>query len=471
MYDFPGGDGKHEWIEVYTTEPLTLTEYTFLEGGVYHGIHEFQGGTQMEAGSYAVIADDAQTFLSDNPGWSGVLFDSSFSLKNDGETLSLADGDKTVLFEVTYDTNLGENGDGNTLQMLQGTWGVGAPTPGSANSHHALPEETTESDEETNSGSTNQNSSQENSGEGNGSVPLLQPGNKRLTADAGSSKTVFVGSEVTFHGRGYGFQNEALTTARYTWNLGDGTFVEGQNILYRYHYPGQYTAVLSVSSGEYNAVDQVIVTVVRPTIVIEDVTYGTNGYVTLKNESQHPIDITSWSIHVGEQMFAFPPRSILSSYQSTPFGSYVFGFPITQGKTVQLHDTLGVPVAEYRAVKEVPISSRPQASAPTQRKVAVAKMVDPSAGAEAGSAPAPQNTEAEEDTDSEISETDEETNTGSTSTLTAGVPYSMTEGREGGIVWWIIGLVALSVIPVFALQLSKHKEVKEAEEYDIIEEE
>lgn len=130
MYDLAeGSDTGREWIEVYNAgAPIDLLKYKVIENGSQHKI---SGPGMLPANTYAVIADNPAKFKNDHPAYSGILFDSAFSLNNDGETLALADPGGGVLDSVQY-TNASGNGTGDSLQRNPGSnqFDAGISTPG-----------------------------------------------------------------------------------------------------------------------------------------------------------------------------------------------------------------------------------------------------------------------------------------------------------------------------------------------------
>jgi len=135
MYDLPGLDAKHEWIEIVNTgdESIDLTDWKFFEGDVNHRLTVVMGSALLPSGTHAVIADDTNTFLSDWPDFSGTLFDSSFSLKNTGELIVIRNAELTDVNVVAYMSRWGGKGDGNSLQFFETSWRAASPTPGAPN--------------------------------------------------------------------------------------------------------------------------------------------------------------------------------------------------------------------------------------------------------------------------------------------------------------------------------------------------
>ena len=139
MYDLKeGSDTGREWVEIFNSgsEVVDLTGWRFYEAETNHKINLFRETNTflLPAGGYAIIADDPNKFLIDWSNFSGVVLDSSFSLSNTGETITLRNGELVDIDNVTYSSGWGANGDGNSLQNVNGTWVAQAPTPGAANS-------------------------------------------------------------------------------------------------------------------------------------------------------------------------------------------------------------------------------------------------------------------------------------------------------------------------------------------------
>lgn len=148
MYDLAeGSDSGREWIEVLNTSGavVDLTAWKVFENGTNHKI---SGGSAVQPGTYAVIADNAEKFRADWPSFTGVVFDSAFSLSNDGEALSLRSGALVDVDSVSYSTDLGGKGTGDSLQLTGGIFAPGMPTPGAGIPSSGLvrsPEKTTKS--------------------------------------------------------------------------------------------------------------------------------------------------------------------------------------------------------------------------------------------------------------------------------------------------------------------------------------
>jgi hypothetical protein len=134
MYDLNGTDTNREWIEVYNNGSTTinLTGWKFYEASTKHTLTLLNGSMILFAGNYSVIIQDIDSFVADNPNFTGTLFDSSFDLSNSGEELGIWNGTNHI-FNITYNTSIGANGDGKSLQFYNNSWQACTPTPGTQN--------------------------------------------------------------------------------------------------------------------------------------------------------------------------------------------------------------------------------------------------------------------------------------------------------------------------------------------------
>jgi hypothetical protein len=137
MYDPPGTDSGHEWIEVYnaSASPIPLATWKIYEGDASHKIVAASGDKMLAAQTYAVIAESVAKFSADHPDFTGELFHSAFSLDNAGETIELHDASSTTVESAAYDSSQGALGDGSSLQRLPddaAPFSPHTPSPGAA---------------------------------------------------------------------------------------------------------------------------------------------------------------------------------------------------------------------------------------------------------------------------------------------------------------------------------------------------
>ena len=135
MYNLEGSDSDREWIEIFNsgTTTVDLTDWKLYDGQSNHKLNITQGSAIISPGGYAIISSGTDKFLADNPSFNGAILESSFSLNNSGETLSLKDAKDNIIDQVTYSSSMGANGDGLSLQKINGDWRAALPTPGREN--------------------------------------------------------------------------------------------------------------------------------------------------------------------------------------------------------------------------------------------------------------------------------------------------------------------------------------------------
>ena len=347
MYDLEGSDAKREWIEVVNTGSVLVDigEWKFFEADTNHKLNLIKGDSNLGVGGYAVIADNADTFLSDWPNFSGVLFDSSFSLKNTGEFIALRNSELVDIDSVTYSSEWGASGDGNSLQLVGGKWVVGSPTPGGTNMGSSVPSTPDESVEE---GQTVQTTS-------TGSSFSTKP---QITAHAGENRVVIVGADTEFRGEALGLKGEPLTGARLLWNMGNGELKEGQAILHSYHYPGEYVVVLTVSSGEFSASDRLIVTATEAQVSISKVS---SDLIELRNGSDVELNLSWWILKAGKESFTIPKDTLILPGKALIFSNEVTKLTVVNPESVALLYPNGVEAYHYGSntinIEQVPTIS------------------------------------------------------------------------------------------------------------------
>jgi len=133
MYDPPSSDTGREWIEIYSDGNCTnLANYKLFESNVNHGLTLKNGSFTLCNNEYAIIADDADSF-SQEYNFTGNLYDSSFSLSNTNETISLKSNATNIVNTIAYDYLLGAQGNSKTLCLLNNILRECKQTPGYEN--------------------------------------------------------------------------------------------------------------------------------------------------------------------------------------------------------------------------------------------------------------------------------------------------------------------------------------------------
>ncbi len=394
LYDYKvlddDSDDGREWIEVINVGPgsVTLTEIQLVDedveedevnvsgGSTHHGIKEFRGGAVLTPGSVAIISEKPDTFLQRYSTYTGLLFASSFSLKNTGLSLNLLfgkRGERSITTTTTYSSDDGGKGDGNSLHIAQdGTITASTPTPGEVSGF-------TIDYSEVEGGETG------TTGTSTSSVTTLSPTElaeeKRIfkkTIDdfrvtispypiLTALTTKFVLEEI--------FSNDSEKYSEGLWNFGDGHVAEGSIVYYSYSYPGTY--IVSVQVPDFTEPIRVSVTIVDPKIQI---TVGDDTLVRLKNDHSFIFDISGWQIVKDDTVFVFPDQTFISANATIPTR-----FSVIPGDTIQLTternavvSTLVVPTVRAIEQAPLPIKSTPNKIPEKSQEVSKEKTVEES---------------------------------------------------------------------------------------------
>lgn len=354
MYDLEGTDTSREWVEIQNTgsTAVDLSSWKFFEANTNHSLVP-DGSGSIAAGSYAIIADNPGNFRTDQPNFTGIVFDSSFSLNNDpGEALALKNDTGTVIDQVTYTADPSGQYAGKSLQKNGSSWIVASPTPGATNATE---------------GDTNASGEEANGTSGETSPPAtpkkpVEVTIPKITAEIVAKTSVVVGVELEFEPHALGYSREFLSTGRFVWNLGDGTEIQntdGKKIFHTYDYVGEYIVTLDYIRNPYlsvsDATDRIIVKVLPQQVEI--VSFLPDGTVTLKNTSTAEVDLSGWSLWSGVQNFTFPKNTFLMTGATLIFSPKRTGFiPHSEGSQVSLHYPSSLQAAIYPATVAAPVS-------------------------------------------------------------------------------------------------------------------
>ena len=323
MYDLPGTDSKHEWIEILNTSDteIDLTDWKFNDGS-NHILNEppkngGQGSLKISAGEYLILTGDATIFLTDHPGFSGTVIDTVMSLKNTSATLKILHSEGNEINSVTYESTWGADGNGKTLEKInpQGTntqnnWQESVSdggTPGILNSSGAeIPPGEEPPTEEPSV---------------EGWIPATVA-NRPPIANAGPDITALVNQEISFDAfLSYDPDNDTLT---YFWNFGDGATETEEKASHIYPYSGQYIVTLLVDDGELSDLDIITVNIYNQSVIISEFIPNPTGsdteneWIELFNQSGQIANLTNWQLddqEDGSSPFVFPANSLIAPKQ------------------------------------------------------------------------------------------------------------------------------------------------------------
>ncbi len=338
MYDLKeGSDTGREWVEVLNngSEAVDMAGWKLFEADTNHGLTIHQGENILPVGGYAIIVSDPAKFLIDWPGLQGTIFDSSFSLSNSGETLILRNGELADIDNISYSSDMGANGDGNSLQKTNGQWSAVTPTLNTQNTGSQS------------SQSQSQPSQQESSSSSS------WPVEPQIYADAGVDKTAVAGADIVFTGQALGLDKKPLDGARYLWSFGDGASTEGKSVKHFYKYPGEHILFLNVSSGEYSAGDSALIKVVPNQLKIIE---ANDDFIKLKNDSNVTLDVSGWFLKSGDKLFKFPQTTLIKNSATLIIDSSISGINTKDGKAELLYPNGSLAVSYQKSeIKSEPV--------------------------------------------------------------------------------------------------------------------
>jgi hypothetical protein len=315
MFDLKeGGDTGREWVETYNAgdTAVDVTTLKFFEGNTNHSIKFIKGDQSIPASGYAVIADDSNKFLVDNPTFSGNLFDSTFSFSNDGETVSIKDSTGVVLDALSFAPTQGGAGDGSTLGKLSGVFTSTDPTPGKANVVFVAPPvdmsgesaSSTAPNTSTSSGVTSAVSTSISSHSESSSVFSIKE-NPIFKVEAGRDRLTLVRTPVLFSARSVDADGGDASGIYFSWSFGDGTQGYGKSISHSYEFAGDYNVTLTGSNGGgafsgATVVSRAKVFVRDSALSIRDVFVDKQGFVEIYNAAKEEANIGGWFIGGGD---------------------------------------------------------------------------------------------------------------------------------------------------------------------------
>lgn len=358
MYDLSGSDTDREWVEIYNkgAESVTINtgsgnnSWRFIDNST-HILNLINGDATLSPSQYAIIAKNADQFLSEWPSFSGVLFTSSMSLSNTGATLSLRDGNGVTLNTFSYSSDQGASGDGNSLQLqTDGTWKAVSPTPGAINA-------------DVNNNSNTQNLSNNNtSGEvlaasttesslGGGSTTNVSSLNAQLEVIAGNDRTTSPGSPIWFQATVK--KNTTSINPELNWSFGDGNVGVGPLVDHTYKYPGNYVVVLSAKAGDIFSVSRLKVKVTESNTSVSD----KDEYLEISNNGNTEINLFNWKVENKGKGFIFQPNTILLPRSSIKLDKSLLtmkGYDNSLGTC--LKNSLGEEIFAVAPIKEVNLS-------------------------------------------------------------------------------------------------------------------
>jgi hypothetical protein len=324
-----------QWVEIYNDggDIVDLTQYKILDAGAAingHGISLCSNS--LSSHSYAVIAKTPEDFS----GSTFVVCKSPLGIKSTA--------DDTVVLKIgsdSVDTVLVAEGsatNGNSLQLINGSWSGSNPTPGIANQ---ISSGSNNDEEESDTAISNDDNGNSSSSVTAKTPPKLQKPKVQII----SKKIAHVGVPFLLEGTGTGTEGEKLSRGRYYWNFGDGDFREKkvtntEKFTHTYFYPGEYTILFEHYPDSFtdvpDATAEIAIEVIEPKILISKVGDTNDFFIEMTNETGHDADISNWVLLSNYKVFTFPKNTNMSSNRKMIISPRISGFNIEDKSTLKL---------------------------------------------------------------------------------------------------------------------------------------
>ncbi len=324
--------GNSEWIEIFNSgdSSINLTDLRFFNNEEDSAPLRLQKGVAvLRAGGYAII-----TNTSNWSSFSGNVFSSSqFSLPNDSSKYNtykaISNADKEIINYVNYTTTSDAFNNGNSLQLINGSWMSAPATLGVINetqSHFSVEVNTI-------SGAIEENN-----------ITTINTQKQKIKTQILADRITFVGVPLKFNAITTGHNGEMLSYGKYFWNFGDGDFKETRinenKFSHTYFYPGEHSVNLEYYMIYYSenpeAVDKIIIKVITPDIVISNVGNEKDFFIELTNNTNYDADISKWILISNRINFVLPKNTILESKKKMIISSRITNFSIDDKNALKL---------------------------------------------------------------------------------------------------------------------------------------
>jgi len=362
MYDLEGSDSGREWLEVSNSsaEDIDLTKWKLFEAKTNHGLKAVEGhSSTIPAGGYAVVVDNSAKFKVDWPSYTGPLLDSAFSLSNTGETLVLRNEALVDIDSLSYTSDLGAKGDGNSLSLVSGSLKPAIPSPGAVNLGEVIESDTGNGDQGNHDGDEVSNTnagtdfSKISAHSGGAELSPRVVREKVLAITAGRDRLLYEGVEVRFSAittlDGVGHH---VSPASIIWSMGDGASARGAELSHDFAASGDYVVVVRVKSNGHEVVDRVNVRVIPV-----DLTLGVESdTVLVTNNSKYELNLGGFVLRSGGSSFIIPQDTIVLAKSTLAIARKVSGLSMGANLDSKLDIALlrpdNVPVAKFVPVLE-----------------------------------------------------------------------------------------------------------------------
>jgi hypothetical protein len=336
-----------EWIELKNTgsNNVDLSGWTLIaeDGTPNILLSEKCTNLIINAGNFLLLertSDDSVLGVSADCIYAGAM-------GNTSEFLKLVDGSAHIVDSVdaTSGWMAGDNNTKETMQKSGSNWITAVATPKAQNA-----------------GISTQNSSN-NSNTGTTSSSTQNTDTKIKTAEVSKIKTeiiaktfAFTGIPLEFKANTTGYNNEQLSYGQYFWNFGDGDSKETKasdiaKFTHTFFYEGEYIVSLEYFQNYYSnnpdAVDEIIIKVVKTDISISNVGDEKDFFVEISNNTNYDTDLSKWILSSNTKSFILPKNTIVQSKKKIILSPKITCFTILDKDSLKLSNSQWETIFDY----------------------------------------------------------------------------------------------------------------------------
>lgn len=341
-----------EWIELYNTDAGAVT----LDGWslkAADGSPSIALTGVIPASGYFLLertSDETLPQIVANQIYAG-------SLGNTGEDLVLRNNENEIVDEVNQSSGWlgGDNTTKQSMQLVNGIWGTGNPSPGTINKETVTASATSTPTISVTSSTTTSPSSENTPGLKKGAsddtseVIQVKP-DPKYSAKMVVPDSATVGVPVPLSVVVKQGTKRDMVTGRFEWYLGDGSahrYYKNTAFDHVFYYPGNYTIVMEYYSDAFreepDSIHKKTITIVPDTVTVA---VTQDGGIVITNEAGKDIDLYQWSIKSANRIFIFPKYTVVPKKGLLTLAPQVIGFEVNQDSLVQVRNPLGKVVAE-----------------------------------------------------------------------------------------------------------------------------
>lgn len=137
-----------------------------------------------------------------------------------------------------------------------------------------------------------------------------------FSVSAGRERISYVGTPISFEAK-YKVTGEVKgRKPNFKWSMGDGAYLNKEDVVHHYKYPGDYNVVLNANLDDIDSISRTKVKVLPLNL---SMIYNLDGSVEISNKSSNEINLYGFKLQSGVSTYTFPIDTIISAGKSVTF--------------------------------------------------------------------------------------------------------------------------------------------------------